>query len=528
MTLNCGIVTIIVYHHARLATMLYHAFFALLIAGILLADYRKDAKLPPGPPRLPLIGNLHQAPEKVPWRTYQKWTDKYGPGFRLQYGLTTVIMLGTHEAATDLLNKRSNIYSSRPRLMMAGECVTRGLHVLLMPYGQQWRTHQKMQASCLNIRVAQTYKPLQDLESKQLIHELLDDNDFAARYHRYTSSLMFALAYGRRSPNGDDEEILLADQVNQNFLYAGRVGTWIVDALPVLNYLPTPLAPWKKHAEKFHKLESGLHMKNMGNGLKMNAWNWTKEITRHKDAQNMDPLEVAYDIGIIYEAGLDTTNIALEIFTLAAVLNPDAVRKAQKELDDVVGPDRLPSFEDEKNLHYIAAVVREVLRWRPVTAGGIPHAVTQDDTYMGYLIPKGATVIGNHWSIHMDPTIFAEPTKFKPERWIENPNLPLHAFGFGRRVCTGQHVSTNSMFIIVARLLWTFDFRHAAENGKRVEIDDMAFTSGFNSRPEPFKVDFVPRSGHVQDVVRREWVSADKDIDSILNSIKAAQGSKQG
>src|ERR1700755_3030283 len=80
---------------------------------------RKPIKpLPPGPPRLPIIGNLHQAPQVNPWRTYQQWSKQYGPIFSLQYGLNTIIMLGTYKAARDLLDKRSNIYSSRPRVVM--------------------------------------------------------------------------------------------------------------------------------------------------------------------------------------------------------------------------------------------------------------------------------------------------------------------------------------------------------------------------------------------------------------------------
>ncbi|MDE9440005.1 cytochrome P450, partial [Staphylococcus xylosus] len=106
-------------------------------------------------------------------RTYQQWSTVYGPIFRLQYGLNTVIILGNYEAAHDLLDKRSNIYSSRPRSVMGGENVSKGMRTLLMPYGQQWRTHQRLQASYLNIRVSQTYRELQDVESKQLLCELL-------------------------------------------------------------------------------------------------------------------------------------------------------------------------------------------------------------------------------------------------------------------------------------------------------------------------------------------------------------------
>jgi cytochrome P450 len=487
-------------------------------------EHQRDKNLPPGPPRLPLIGNLHQAPDKVPWRTYEQWTKKYGPIFSVQYGLNTVIMLGTHESARDLLEKRSNIYSGRPRLVMADDNVTRGRHIMLMTYGPKWRTHTKIQASVLNIRVSQTYKPVQDLESEQLVYELLSSNDFAKIYHRYTASLMFSLAYGKRSPSGRDPEILGADAVNENFLLAGRVGTWIVDAIPLLNYLPQPLAPWKKTAEKFFRLESGLHMSNMHNGETTNSWNMTKQIRSLKESHDIPDLDLAYNVGIIYEAGIDTTNIALEIFTLACATQPRFMRHAQEELDRAVGPNRLPTFQDKPNLPYVCAVVKEVLRWRPVSAGGIPHAATQDDEYMGYRIPRGATVIGNHWSIHMDEAVFPDPMTFRPERWLENPDLPLYAFGFGRRACTGQHVSNNSLFIIVARLLWAFEIKPAVDDsGREIPIDDMAFTSGFNSRPEPFGVRFLPRSDKVDGVVTEEFERAEKDVNVILQGVREAQ-----
>ena len=506
-----------------------YLILSLALAAVALLryhEYRRDKDLPPGPPRLPLIGNLHQAPDKVPWRTYAQWTKKYGSIFSLQYGLNTVIMLGTHESARDLLEKRSNIYSGRPRFVMADDNVTRGRHILLMTYGPQWRTHTKISASVLNIRVSQTYRPLQDLESKQLVHGLLSSNDFPRLYHRYTASLMFSLAYGKRGATGRDPEILGADAVNENFLVAAQVGRWIVDAIPILNHLPWPLAPWKKISEKFWRLESGLHMSNMRSGEATKSWNMTKQIRIAREAQDIPDMDLAYNVGIIYQAGLDTTNIALEIFTLACATQPRFMQHAQEELDRVVGSDRLPTFDDRANLPYMNAVVKEVLRWRPVSAGGIPHAVIQDDEYKGYRIPKGATVIGTHWSIHLDPDVFPDPMAFKPERWVENPDLPLFAFGFGRRACTGQHIATNSLFIVIARILWGFSIKPAfnRQSGKEVQVDDMAFTSGFNSRPEAFEVKFVPRSEKVGDVVRREFEAAEKDIDLILEGVREAQG----
>lgn len=74
-------------------------------------------------------------------------------------------------------------------------------------------------------------------------------------------------------------------------------------------------------------------------------------------------------------------------------LHPEVQKKAQEELDRVVGPNRLPEFEDYENLVYIQAILLESMRWMPVTPIGVPHSSTRDDQYRGYHIPKGATIL---------------------------------------------------------------------------------------------------------------------------------------
>ncbi|OQU96412.1 hypothetical protein CLAIMM_02496 isoform 1 [Cladophialophora immunda] len=407
---------------------------------------------------------------------------------------------------------------------MGGECVSKGYRTLLMPYGQRWRNHQRLQGAFLNVRISQSYRHLQELESLQLIHELLDPAaDFSDRYHRYSSSLIFSLAYGTRMTKGDEPEVKGIDQVMENFLYAARVGTWLVDALPALNYLPKFLAPWKRLGNKLHDFESKLYMDNLTQGKASTSWNWSKQAQEMKEGRAMTQKELAYDIGILYEAGSDTTTMALEVFTLAMLLYPDVMRKGQAELDSVLGPTHFPKFEDRDSLPYIDAIIKEILRWRPVSAGGIPHAVIQDDEYMGYDIPAGSTVIGNHWAIHLDENVYKDAYHFNPDRWINDPSLPLAAFGFGRRICTGQHIAKNSLFINVARILWTFDLDYSYKivEGKRqrCEVDPFAFTQGFNSRPIKFEARFLPREGR-ESHVKAIWESAEKDLDIVMERVR--------
>jgi len=130
----------------------------------------------------------------------------------------------------------------------------------------------------------------------------------------------------------------------------------------------------------------------------------------------------------------------LQTFLLAMARNPKVLKKAQDELDRVVGKDRLPDFSDRENLPYINAIIKEVLRWAPPLPISLPKRVTQDDVYRGYFIPAGATVVENVWAICRDPNIYPDPETFNPDRFLKDGkidptvfNPEERVFGAGRR-----------------------------------------------------------------------------------------------
>ncbi|PLN86178.1 cytochrome P450 oxidoreductase [Aspergillus taichungensis] len=500
-----------------------------LVVWRLLYEYRRDRGLPPGPRRLPLIGNLHQAPQVLPWRTFDAWCKRYGPIVSAQFGGQTTIFISDAAIAKDLLDKRSNIYSDRPWMVMARDNVTKGMHLLIRPYDERYKLHQRMEAPVLAPRASSTYLPIQDLESKQLLRGLLSSNNFTNAFERYSSSVLFALAYGFRLETGTEPEIDWAREVQDNFVIAARVGTWIVDAIPILNHLPPCLAPWKRFAEKLFKVESEAHIKSMNRALASDSWNWTKEFSKSKQSKEMNTLEFAYDLGILVNAGFETTTTAMNIFVLATQAYPAFVASAQEELDRVVGHDRLPGWQDKNHLPYIQAVVEETLRWRPLAPQGVPHATTREDTYNGYRIPKGATIIPLFWSMCQDENHFDRPLEFRPERWLtasDDPNRFSSYFGYGRRICTGRHIARNSLFMLIARMLWGFNIsRPRGPGGKPVPVDDLAFGSGFVSGPDPFEVVFEPRSEHAREVMEREWELTEKDLGVLMDGVKEHQKS---
>ncbi|KAI0274196.1 cytochrome P450 [Russula aff. rugulosa BPL654] len=151
-------------------------------------------------------------------------------------------------------------------------------------------------------------------------------------------------------------------------------------------------------------------------------------------------------MGSMYIAGLDTTVSSMSSLFLALVLFPHVQRRAQAELDVVVGRDRLPTFDDRPRLPYIEALCKELMRWNMVTPIGLPHSSTTDDIYKGFFIPKGSIVVANAWAILHDPETYPDPEEFKPERFLnedgsvrEDPALSL-VFGVGKRICPGRHL----------------------------------------------------------------------------------------
>ncbi|KAJ3540640.1 hypothetical protein NM208_g4966 [Fusarium decemcellulare] len=443
-------------------------------------------------------------PKSLQWLHLYHWSKEYGPIVHLSMGGQPLIILSTHQAAHDLLNRRSGQYSHRPRLVMAGELVTKNMHMLLRPYDERYKLHQRMGAPLLTLRSAATYRHLQDIESRQLLWDVFSEAekvgekgiDFHHHHERAMASFIYCMNYGYRIKTGYEQELLDAQKVQAEFARTGQVGAYIVDSFPSLNYLPKFLAPWKKEAEQLYELERQLHVGNLKKGLNNRGWNFSKYMEASPEARDMPTEELAFDLGILADAGLDTSTVALDWFIVAWITcGTRWVGKAQALLDEVVGRDRLPTFEDRPKLAYIDAIANETLRWRPVVVGGVPHFTKKEDTYMGYYIPANSIVLGNAFAITRDESVFGENVDaFVPERWLvedaedKEPSidacgfnttalkdLPHTGFGFGRRICTGRIIARNQLFIQMARLLWSFNVEAGVNEttGEKYKVDDM-------------------------------------------------------
>ncbi|KAL3594211.1 hypothetical protein FPOAC2_08516 [Fusarium poae] len=187
--------------------------------------------------------------------------------------------------------------------------------------------------------------------------------------------------------------------------------------------------------------------------------------------------------GAVFIAGADTTWATCVIFVLNMVLHPEIQKKAQDELDAVIGPGKLPEFSDRPSLPYIEHIVQEIYRWSPLAPLGIPHKSLHDDVYQGMLIPKAH-----------DERVYKAPHDFNPDRYSAGEPYPVGNFGFGRRICVGRFLADNSVWIMVATMLSTLNFcKKVAQDGRPIE-PRVRFTNGGTCHPEHFDCDIRRRN----------------------------------
>jgi len=218
-------------------------------------------------------------------------------------------------------------------------------------------------------------------------------------------------------------------------------------------------------------------------------------ITRHRlDDNSSDPelvKVVKSSAGTLYAATVETTYATLTTFVYLMMNHPETQRRAQAEIDRVVGRQRLPNFEDKPSLPYIGAVLRETMRLHPVVLV-TPHATAEDDVYRGYYIPQGSIIMANIWAISRNERKYPNPDMFMPERFLLedgtlNDDNISWAFGFGRRICPGRHVALMSLWSAMVCILATFKIE------KTVGSDNVTWTTGVSSYPFSFPCKFVPR-----------------------------------
>ncbi|KAF7346398.1 O-methylsterigmatocystin oxidoreductase [Mycena sanguinolenta] len=437
-----------------------------------------------------------------------------------------IVIVNSVKAAIELFEKRSDKYSDRPFLAMDGVAFSRRIHAA---WGQMAEVSQNVPAAFPPRYVAklpshsnEKHSPITSgpaVQSSRISGAPQNASKILFFCHKLTKysvrlagAVIMATLYGYEVQSNDDHFIAISEKAMQKLSDSVFPGAAAVNTFPILRYLPSwmPGAGFQQFAAESRKLTKEMRevpfefvKQNMRDGMD------SKSIVAKLLEANSPNDEAAIQevAAAAYGAGADTSGSALASFFLAMAVHPDIQKKAQTEIDTVIGTHRLPGFEDRPSLPYIEALYREVMRWKPVGSLGVAHATTEDDIYDGYFIPKGTTVISNIWAMTRDESIYSEPERFDPDRFFTadgklNNDDTILAFGFGRRICVGRHLADATIWGTIVSVLSTFNIAKAKDDaGNEIDIDPR-YSDGMISHPEPFACSITPRSEVAKSLVQ--------------------------
>ncbi|MCJ1401245.1 hypothetical protein MMC11_004457 [Xylographa trunciseda] len=514
-------------------------FAICVLALIALAFIRRDRRLDslPGPPaKYPFIGLGTSLPPK-PRKCFREWAQQYGELFTFRLGWYNWVVVNSPEAMKEIFDKQS-LYTSSKTPMPVGDGLTlQGMRQFTMPYNKRWRAVRAITHSVLATPQTMTFKPSQEFEAKQLMHDCAfnntDDMAFYTHVRRLAFSTVMTSTYGRRVPTPDHEDMRIAFESIKLIGQITRPGAFIEDELPFLAHLPFWALPSRKKVLKYREpiLQS-----------KLRPWNrLVDEVKRGKapecfgkaivnseyQKQGISDELAAWVTSGLVEAGSETTSVTLNNLILRLAANPAIQEPANEEISRIVGDERCPSFEDMPHLPYVRACTKEIMRIAPLPTFGIKHHTDADITYKGQVIPKNTVLIGNLHAINFDSARYPEPFTFRPERYLGHQKYSTDyvggdpyerdhfVFGVGRRICPGAKLAENTLFIAAASIMWAFEVRSPLDaDGKEIPVDtsDAAFNEMHPFYPpKPFKARFIPRNPKRLEVVREQWAQAQKD-----------------
>ncbi|KAJ7596054.1 cytochrome P450 [Mycena floridula] len=478
-------------------------YVLLALAIILLRSWlvgkRRPGPLPPGPKGLPLIGNLLDVPTEFEWTVFSKWAEKWGDLLSVSVFGTTIIVVNSYSRAMEMLSKKSDIYSDRPHVPMPMDLMEMKESMGFLAYDKRFKSsrrlfHQELGSSSAVVN----FFPQEEVLAKRFIKRVLHNPaELLEHCFQHAGAIILLIGYGYQVEEPKDPMVELATKAMENFNAATTPGAFLVNQLPILLKVPDwfPGAGFKKLGKLWAKdywamvdTPFSYVKQQLAQGTADDSF--TARWLRQK-ISFQEELDLKFASSSMFGAGSETTSVTIYVFYLLMCLYPEVQKRAQAEIDAVVGRDRLPTFEDKAQCPYLDAVCKEVLRFHSSVPNCLPHCVKQDDIHDGMFIPKDSIILVNIWYMTHDPNVYKDPSRFNPDRFLgESPEQDPRdfIFGFGRRLCPGRLLADASVYITLASTLSAFNITPIEG-----QTPVYRMKTGIVSHIEPFECNITPR-----------------------------------
>nr|WNO46801.1 cytochrome P450 736A357 [Tripterygium hypoglaucum] len=446
----------------------------------------KHKKLPPGPKGLPIIGCLHML-GKFPHKAIHQLSQKYGPIMYMKLGLMPTVVVSSPQAAELFLKTHDLVFASRPSLESAKYVAYEQTGISFAPYGSYWRNMRKMCTLELlsNLKI-NAFKSMRWEEIKQFVEHVKDAAkegvavDVSAKVSSLSADMTCRMVFGKKYMDKDLDERGFKAVIHEGMELGATPN--VNDYIPQIAWLD--LQGLRKRMKALSKVFDDFFEKIIDEHIQCRDEDKVKDFV---DVMLgiVGSIETEYSINranikaIILDmlvGGMDTSATAVEWTMSELIRHPRAMEKLQKELEEVVGMNRMAEESDLEKLNYLDMVVKESMRLHPVAPLLLPHESIEDCIINGFHIPRESRIIINAWSIGRDPSAWTNAEKFIPERF-EGSNVDLRGhdfkllpFGSGRRGCPGLQLGLTMVRLMLAQMVHCFDWE-LPDNMLATELD---------------------------------------------------------
>lgn len=457
--------------------LIFASFLSIFWLVRMLTSKKTHPPLPPGPRSLPLIGNLLSLdPELHVY--FASLAKVHGPIARLWLGKKLGVLITSPELAREVLKLHDTTFANRDVPVAGVEATYGGNDIVWSPYGDQWRMLRKI---CVREMLSnQTLDSVYSLRRREvrntvtyLYNHVGQPVNIGEQMFMTVLNVITGMMWGG-TVKAEDRMTLGAEfrqVVNEMVGYLGMPN--LSDFYPGLALFD--LQGVKKNMKVLAKRLDGIFESMIDQRRKMGSdenKDFLQFLLKLKDegGDYKTAFDMAHLKALLMDmvvGGTDTTANTIE-FALAEMMNkPEILKRAQQELDDVVGKDNIVEESHISKLPYLYAIMKEVLRIHPTLPLLVPHCPSETCVIGGYTIPKGARVFVNAWAIHRDPSIWENPLEFKPERFLDGKwdysgnDFNYFPFGSGRRICAGTAMAERMFMFLLGSIIHSFDWKLA-------------------------------------------------------------------